>query len=35
MARELTVSDSIVVSSDALSLYEVISDPTRMGAWSP
>jgi len=25
MARELTVSDSIVVSSDALSLYEVIS----------
>ncbi len=31
MARELTVSDSVVVNVDALSLYELISDPTRMG----
>ncbi|MDI9959995.1 MULTISPECIES: SRPBCC family protein [unclassified Rhodococcus (in: high G+C Gram-positive bacteria)] len=35
MARVLTVSDSVVVNADALSLYELISDPTRMGAWSP
>lgn len=31
----MSVSDSIVVAADAISLYEQISDPTRMGTWSP
>jgi hypothetical protein len=35
MTREMTVSDSIVVDADADTLYAAISDPTRMGSWSP
>lgn len=35
MTRELTVSDSIVVNADPTTLYDAISDPTRMGSWSP
>lgn len=35
MSRELTVSDSVVVDADPRELYDAISDPTRMGNWSP
>lgn len=31
----MTVSESIVVNADAATLYEQISDPTRMATWSP
>jgi hypothetical protein len=32
---ELSYSDSIVVARDAESLYDLVSDVTRMGNWSP
>ncbi|MFD4367739.1 SRPBCC family protein [Rhodococcus sp. NPDC058521] len=35
MPRTLTVSDSIVVNTDPATMYAHISDPTRMGNWSP
>ncbi|MGU3433928.1 SRPBCC family protein [Actinomycetes bacterium M1A6_2h] len=35
MSRSTTVSDSVVVAADPLSLYAAVSDPTRMGEWSP
>lgn len=35
MTREFTVSDNVVVDADAHTLYAAISDPTRMGDWSP
>lgn len=35
MSREFTVSDSVVVDADAATLYDSISDPTKMGSWSP
>lgn len=35
MTREFTVSDSVVVNASARELYDAISDPTRMGTWSP
>ena len=35
MARVLTVSDSIVVSATPEEVYDNVSDPTRMGRWSP
>ncbi|MBJ7353173.1 MAG: SRPBCC family protein, partial [Rhodococcus sp.] len=35
MSREFTVSDSVVVNADADTLYAAISDPTKMGQWSP
>ena len=35
MKREFVVSDSIVINSDANTLYDAISDPTRTGEWSP
>ena len=35
MTRTMNVSESIIVNVDAATLYEQISDPTRMGAWSP
>lgn len=35
MTRPMTVSDSIVVNADAATLYDQISDVTRMAAWSP
>lgn len=35
MSRELTVSDSTVVNADPHTLYSAVSDPTRMGEWSP
>lgn len=33
--RTLTVSESILIRADPLSLYERISDVTQMGQWSP
>ncbi len=33
--RTVTVSESILIRADPLSLYERISDVTRMGQWSP
>ncbi|WP_338886124.1 SRPBCC family protein [Rhodococcus sovatensis] len=35
MNREFSVSDSVVVNADASVLYDAISDPTKMGSWSP
>ncbi|MGA9869897.1 MAG: SRPBCC family protein [Rhodococcus sp. (in: high G+C Gram-positive bacteria)] len=35
MTREFTVSDSVVVGADPRTVYDAISDPTRMGDWSP
>lgn len=35
MSRERTVTDSVVVAADPRELYDAISDPTRMGSWSP
>ncbi|MFE5875411.1 SRPBCC family protein [Rhodococcus sp. NPDC056506] len=35
MAREYTVSDNIVIEEAPSTLYDLISDPTRMGTWSP
>jgi hypothetical protein len=35
MARIMTVSDTIDIEADAGDLYSLISDPTRMGTWSP
>jgi uncharacterized protein YndB with AHSA1/START domain len=35
MSRTKTVSDSVVVAADSMSLYSALSDPTRMGEWSP
>jgi hypothetical protein len=35
MTRTFTVSDSIVVATDAQSAYKQVSDPTRMGESSP
>ena len=31
----MTVSDSVVIDAGADELYSMISDPTRMGQWSP
>lgn len=35
MTRTFTVSDSIVVNADPVTIYEQVSDPTLMGRWSP
>ena len=35
MARPMTVSDSVLIAADAQSLYDEVSDPSRMGEWSP
>ncbi|MBG0739070.1 SRPBCC family protein [Paeniglutamicibacter antarcticus] len=35
MKRTFMVSESILIRADPLSLYERISDVTRMGEWSP
>lgn len=35
MARIMTVSDTVDIEADAGVLYSLISDPTRMGNWSP
>ncbi|MCY0906279.1 SRPBCC family protein [Arthrobacter sp. H14-L1] len=35
MKRTFTVSESILIRADPFSLYERISDVTRMGQWSP
>ncbi len=33
--RTFTVSDSIVIRTDTVTVYEQVSDPSRMGRWSP
>lgn len=33
--RELTVSDSVVVAADPLTIWEQLADPTQMPRWSP
>lgn len=35
MARTMTVSDTVDIEADADALYSLVSDPTRMGDWSP
>lgn len=35
MSRPMTVSDSVIIAADAEALYREISDPSRMGQWSP
>ena len=35
MPRVMSVSDSIVVALDPAAVYAQVSDPTRMGRWSP
>jgi hypothetical protein len=35
MPRTMTVSDSVLIAADARALYDEISDPSRMGQWSP
>jgi uncharacterized protein YndB with AHSA1/START domain len=35
MARDMTVSDSIVIAAPAGELYDQVSDPTQMARWSP
>jgi uncharacterized protein YndB with AHSA1/START domain len=35
MARTLTVSDTVDIDAGADEIYAMISDPTRMGQWSP
>jgi hypothetical protein len=35
VSRTMTVSDSVLIAAEAQALYDEISDPTRMGAWSP
>ncbi len=35
MARELTVSDSVVVAVDPATAYAAVSDVRQMGRWSP
>jgi uncharacterized protein YndB with AHSA1/START domain len=35
MARIMTVSDTVDIAAEPDDLYSLISDPTRMGSWSP
>lgn len=35
MSRTMTVSDSVLIAADAQALYDEVSDPSRMGEWSP
>ena len=35
MGRTLTVSGSVVIAADPESVYDHVSDPTRMGESSP
>jgi uncharacterized protein YndB with AHSA1/START domain len=35
MTRTMTVSDTVDIDASADELYSLISDPTRMGQWSP
>ena len=35
MTRTMTVEDSVVIGVDADTLYAQLSDPSRMGRWSP
>ncbi|QGV82285.1 SRPBCC family protein [Streptomyces ficellus] len=35
MPRTMSVSDSIVINADPMTVYEKVGDPTAMGRWSP
>lgn len=35
MARDMQVSDSVVIAVDPMTAYDNVSDVTRMGRWSP
>jgi uncharacterized protein YndB with AHSA1/START domain len=35
LTRPMTVSDSVLVAADAITLWSAISDPTQMPRWSP
>lgn len=35
MSRTRTVSDRIVVAAEPAAVYDLVSDPTLMGRWSP
>ena len=35
MTRTLTVSDTVDIDAGADEIYSMVSDPTRMGEWSP
>lgn len=35
MARITTVSESVVIAADAVTLYNTVSDPRNMARWSP
>ncbi len=35
MARDMRVSDSVIIGLDAESIYALVADPTQMPRWSP
>lgn len=35
MAREMTVSDSVEIAVDPMTIYTQVADPSQMGRWSP
>jgi hypothetical protein len=35
VARDMQVSDSIVIDADARTIYDQVADPTQMPRWSP
>lgn len=35
MGRDMQVSDSVVIETDAQTIYDQVADPTQMPRWSP
>ena len=35
MPRDMQVSDSVIIATDALTIYDQVADPTQMPRWSP
>ncbi len=35
MGRDMQVSDSVVIATDAQTIYDQVADPTQMSRWSP
>ena len=35
MSRTMTVSDSVVVDTDPMTVYRLVADPSQMPRWSP
>ena len=35
MGRDMQVSDSVVISVDAQTIYDRVADPVQMSRWSP